>query len=157
MSAVTSGQSNAYYQYSNQNPDNVDTNAEATYSVQQNKQSQFSNQKAQSIQSQITKNVYRGEDNILTKTAISHQTRSQITSTNSEKYHYKITQTIPYQQPIAMQNVLNEQTSTQTPLSNTYIPPYRIQSSYNYASTAAPKQVFTYPSVSSQHSSFFAL
>lgn len=145
VTAVTSGQSNAFYQYTNQNPD---ANGKATYSVEQNKQQQFLNQQSQSTKSQVTKNVYRGQDNILTKTAISHQTRSQSTSTNSEKYHYKITQTIPYQQPIPV-------TSTLAPSRNTYIPPYP-NPNYNYASTAAPRQVFTYPSVSS-HSSSIAL
>lgn len=153
VSAISSGQTNTYYQQSNEPQVNsigsgggVGDSGKASYSVQQNKQSQFSNQLSQSTQSQVTKNVYRGPDNIYTKTAISQQTRSQTTTTNSEKFHYKITQTIPYQQPISNQNAQPVPTST---VANTYIPPYPTQTPtpYNYAPPPASKQVFTYPLV----------
>lgn len=158
VTAVSSGQTNSFYQYTNPNPGNVDVSGKASYSVEQNKQSQFSNQQSQSTKSQVTKNVYRGQDNIYTKTAITHQTRSQSTSTNSEKFHYKITQTIPYQQGVPVQNVV---TSTLAP-GNTYIPPapqpYPTSSPYSYTTpTPAAKQVFTYPSVSSHRVQFFQL
>lgn len=155
VSAISSGQANTYHQQSNVPQVNsigsgsgAGDNGKASYSVEQNKQSQFSNQLSQSTQSQVTKNVYRGQDNIYTKTAISQQTRSQSTTTNSEKFHYKITQTIPYQQPVAVQNVQPVQTST---VANAYIPPYPTQTPtpYNYAPPPASKQVFTYPLVTS--------
>lgn len=64
----------------------------------------------------MTKNVYRQQDSILTNTAISQQTRSQSTTTNSEKFHYKITETIPYQ-PVPNGQLIST-------LVNTFIPPY---------------------------------
>lgn len=151
VTAVNSG--NTFYQISNQNQGNVaDVNEKATYSFEQNKQSQFSNQHLQSTQSHITKNEYRGQDNIYTQTAISHQSRSQSTSMNSHKIHYKFTQTVPYQQPATatapVQFIQSSVLSTKSP--NTYIPPPipPKPSSYSFASTEASKQVFTYPAVS---------
>lgn len=146
VTAVSSGQTNAVYQYTNGSPEAANANGKGSYSVEQNKQSQFSNQRSQSTKSQVTKNVYRGEDNIYTKTAISHQTRSQSTATNSEKIHYKITEIIPYQQTFPAQNVVPIPTSTSA---NTYIPPYPpTQAPFTYTQVPASKQVFTYPSVS---------
>lgn len=154
MSAVSSG--NSFYQFSNKNQGNVaGVNEKATYSLEQNKQSQFSNQHLQSTQSHITKNQYRGQDNIYTQTAISHQSRSQSTSMNSHKIHYKFTQTVPYQQPatvaaaaVPVQFTQSNVLSTKSPY--TYIPPPipPQQSPYSFASTEASKQVFTYPAVS---------
>lgn len=158
VTAVSSGEARTFYHYENPT---IGANGKASFSVEQNKQSQFSNQQSQSTQSQITKNVYRGQDNIYTKTAITHQTRSQSTSPNSysEKFHYKITQTVPYQQSVSVQNV----PSTTTPsaiVHHTYIPPALPSSSpYSYPPPTPPpaaKQVFTYPSVSSHLSSLFA-
>lgn len=156
LSAISSGQTNSYYQQSNGNQANSigsssgsgggDSDVgKASYSVEQNKQSQFSNQRLQSTQSQVTKNVFREQDNIYTKTAISQQTRSQSSTTNSEKFHYKITQTIPYQQPISEQTAA-QPVSTST-VANTYIPPYPTRTPYNFTPTPASKQVFTYPLV----------
>lgn len=151
VSAISSGQTNTYYQQSNvpqansiASSNGVGDSGKASYSLEQNKQSQFSNQQSQTTQSQVTKNVYQGQDNIYTKTAISQQTRSQSTTTNSEKYHYKITQTVPYQQPLPVQTAQPVPTST---VANTYIPPYPTQTPYNYAPPPASKQVFTYPLV----------
>lgn len=153
MTAINSG--NSFYQFTNQKQGNLaGVNEKATYSLEQNKQSQFSNQKLQSTQSHITKNEYRGQDNIYTQTAISHQSRSQSTSMNSHKIHYKFTQTVPYQQQPAavapVQFIQSSVLSTKSP--NTYIPPPTppptSSSSYSFASTDASKQVFTYPAVS---------
>lgn len=146
VSAVTSGQSNSLYQFSNQNPSNAVANENGVYSVEQNKQSQFSNQQLQSTQSHITKNVFRGQDNIYTQTAISHQTRSQSTLSNSQKIHYKITQTIPYKQQVPAQFIQSSITSAKVP--NTYIPPHTTRSPYTFTPTLPSKQVFTYPAVS---------
>lgn len=158
LTAVTSD--NSFYQYSNQNQGiapSVNPN-QAAYSIEQNKQSQFSNQQSQSTQSHITKNVFRGQDNIYTQTAISHQTRSQSTSLNSQKIHYKITQTVPYQQQqptAAPVQFIQSSSVPSTKSPNTYIPPPTPPSppppssaSYSFASTQASKQVFTYPAVS---------
>ncbi|XP_055300050.1 uncharacterized protein LOC129567310 isoform X2 [Sitodiplosis mosellana] len=154
LTAVSSG--NSFYQYSNQNQGNTSgANGNATYSFEQNKQSQFSNQHSQSTQSHITKDVFRGQDNIYTQTAISHKTRSQSTSLNSQKIHYKFTQTVPYQQQqqetaAPVQFIQSSVSSTISP--NTYIPPPVTPSSYSFASTQASKQVFTYPAVlNSEH------
>lgn len=147
VTAVTSGQSDSFYKFSNGNQVNAGANGNAAvYSVEQNKQSQFSNQQSQSTQSQITKNVFRDQDNILTRTSVSHQTRSQSTLSNSQKIHYKFTQTIPEQN--SPQFIQSQVSSTKLP--NTYIPPYTTTRSppYTFTPTQAAKQVFTYPAVS---------
>lgn len=146
VTAVTSGQRDSFYQFSNQNQGNAGVGGNAVYSVEQNKQSQFSNQQSQSTQSHVTKNVFRGQDNIYTRTAISHQTRSQSTLSNSQKIHYKITQTIPYKQQVPAQFIQSSVTSTKVP--NTYIPPHTTRSPYTFTPTLPSKQVFTYPAVS---------
>lgn len=154
VATVTSGGSESFYKLSNQNQANTGVDGKPIYSFEQNKQSDFSNQHLQSIQSHVSKNVFEGKDNIYTQTAISHQTRSQSTTSNSQKIHYKFTQTVPYQQ----QPVQLTQSSVSTTLSpNTYIPPlipsHTTQTSYSYTTTTTTttppsKQVFTYPEVS---------
>lgn len=145
VSTVSSGQTNSFYQVSNSNEGKAAAvDAKPAY-FEQNKQSQFSNQHSQSSQSQITKNVFRTQDNIYTQTAISHQTRSQSMSSNSQKIHYKITQTIPYQVPAQ----LIQSSVTSTPIPHTYIPPHTTRPAYTIPSpTSGSKQIFTYPSVS---------
>lgn len=144
-----SGVSNSFQQISSGNLGNANVGGKtAVFSVEQNKQSQFSNQHSQTSQSQLTKNVIRGQDNIYTQTAISHQTRSQSTSSNSQKIHYKITHTVPYKQPVPVELIKSSVTSADT--LNTYIPPHTAGSSYRFTPTPASKQIFTYPAVSVQ-------
>lgn len=145
VAAITADQSDSFYKFSNQNQANpaADGNG-GVYSVEQDKQSQFANQHSQSTQSQITKDVFRGQDNIYTRTAVSHQTRSQSTSSNSQKIHYKITQTVPvYSEHSSSQFVQSPVSSTKLP--NTYIPPLTTRSPYTFTPTQPSKQVFTYP------------
>lgn len=139
-------QSNSFNQLSSENQGNANVGGKsAVYSVQQNKQSQISNQHSQTSQSQFAKNVIRGQENIYTQTAISHQTRSQSTSSNSQKIHYKITQTVPY----SKQPVPDELIKSSAAVPNTYIPPHTISSSYSFTPTThGSKQIFTYPAVS---------
>lgn len=147
VNGVVSGVSNSFQQSSSGNLGNANVGGKAAvYSVEQNKQSQFSNQQSQTSQSQLTKNVIRGQDNIYTQTAISHQTRSQSTSSNSQKIHYKITHTVPYKQPVPVELIKSSVTSTDA--LNTYIPPHTTGSSYRFTPTPASKQIFTYPAVS---------
>lgn len=147
-----SGPSNSFYQISSGNQGNANVGGEnAVYSVEQNNQSQFSNQHSQTDQSQLTKNVIRGQENIYTQTAISHQTRSQSTSSNSQKFHYKITQSVPLkQQPVPVELIKPSVTNAAVP--NTYIPPHTTRSTYRFTPTPASKQIFTYPAVSLQFS-----
>lgn len=145
VTAVSSGESiNSYYKLSNQNQSNANDDTKAIYSFEQNKQSEFSNQHSQSTQSHITKNVFRGRNNILTETAISHQTRSQSTSSNSQQFQYKFTQNIPYDEPLQY----TQSIGSTTKLPYTYIPPQAAQASYSQTMTTASKQLFTYPAVS---------
>lgn len=133
FNAIASGQGNGFYQFTNGNRNRAGILDNSLY-----RDGVASNKHLQSNQNQFSNNVYSGNGNIYTESTFSQQTRSQSTSSNTQQFHYKFTESTPYEIP-------SQAITSNDKLSKTYIPPYPTKPSYG--SQAAPKQIFTYPVV----------
>lgn len=96
--------------------------------------------------SKLGKHVFTNNGNIYTQTTFSHRTKSQSSLENTQKYHYKVSQTYTVD---ANGNVVNNIQSANpigTPINKEYIPPATtpIPAPIN---NPTPKHIFAYPEV----------
>lgn len=103
-------------------------------------------QQSQTDLSKLGKHVFTNNGNIYTQTTFSHRTKSQSSMENTQKYHYKVSQTYTVDANGNVVNNIQSANPIDTTINKEYIPPTTtpIPAPIN---NPTPKLIFTHPEV----------